>query len=154
MTNSLASVINMAIDKEKESYDFYMDLYGRVEDPAAKETLRYIAREEARHGEFLTSCRKGLTCADQLKMDSTVDYRIIEHMEKPDIKKNMNSSEIYLVAANRELNAFNFYESLADSYPTGEVRELLSRMANEELKHKEKMEYLYANTAFPQTDGG
>jgi len=27
-------------------------------------------------------------------------------------------------------------------------------MANEELKHKEKMEYLYANTAFPQTSGG
>jgi hypothetical protein len=27
-------------------------------------------------------------------------------------------------------------------------------MANEELKHKEKMEYLYANTAFPQTAGG
>jgi hypothetical protein len=27
-------------------------------------------------------------------------------------------------------------------------------MANEELKHKEKMEYLYTNTAFPQTAGG
>ncbi len=24
-------------------------------------------------------------------------------------------------------------------------------MANEELRHKEKVEYLYANTAFPQT---
>ena len=29
-----------------------------------------------------------------------------------------------------------------------------SRMANEEKKHKEKVEYLYSNTAFPQTDGG
>jgi hypothetical protein len=27
-------------------------------------------------------------------------------------------------------------------------------MANEELKHKEKMEYLYTNTTFPQTSGG
>jgi len=27
-------------------------------------------------------------------------------------------------------------------------------MAAEELKHKEKMEYLYANTAFTQTAGG
>ncbi|MCK7467999.1 MAG: hypothetical protein MZU91_07685 [Desulfosudis oleivorans] len=26
---------------------------------------------------------------------------------------------------------------------------MLLKMANEELKHKEKMEYLYANTAFP-----
>jgi hypothetical protein len=30
----------------------------------------------------------------------------------------------------------------------------LDRMANEELKHKEKVEYLYSNAAFPQTDGG
>jgi len=27
-------------------------------------------------------------------------------------------------------------------------------MANEEMKHKEKMEYLYSNTAFAQTAGG
>jgi len=34
------------------------------------------------------------------------------------------------------------------------VRETIEWIANEELKHKEKMEYLYANTAFPQTAGG
>ncbi len=31
---------------------------------------------------------------------------------------------------------------------------MLLKMANEEMKHKEKVEYLYANTAFPQTQGG
>jgi rubrerythrin len=31
---------------------------------------------------------------------------------------------------------------------------MLLRMAAEELKHKEKVEYLYTNTAFPQTQGG
>jgi rubrerythrin len=31
---------------------------------------------------------------------------------------------------------------------------LLEKMAQEELRHKEKVEYLYANTAFPQTSGG
>jgi hypothetical protein len=36
----------------------------------------------------------------------------------------------------------------------GELKTVLLKMANEELKHKEKMEYLYANTAFPQTSGG
>jgi rubrerythrin len=75
-------------------------------------------------------------------------------MEKPDIKKNIKSSEVYLIAANRELNAYNFYKSLADSYPAGDVKDLLNKMASEELKHKEKMEYLYTNTAFPQTAGG
>jgi rubrerythrin len=36
----------------------------------------------------------------------------------------------------------------------GELNSMLLKMANEELKHKEKMEYLYSNTAFPQTSGG
>ena len=34
------------------------------------------------------------------------------------------------------------------------IKDMLLKMANEELKHKEKMEYLYSNTAFPQTAGG
>jgi len=154
MGNNLASVIKMAIDKEQEAYDFYMGLYNIVEDKDAKDNLKFIAQEEAKHKDFLTNCQKGLSCATELKMDAAVDYQIVEHYNKPDIKKNINSSEVYLVAANRELNAYNFYKSLADSYPAGEVKDLLTKMANEEMKHKEKMEYLYSNTAFPQTAGG
>ncbi len=43
---------------------------------------------------------------------------------------------------------------LADLHADSELKTMLSKLANEELKHKEKMEYLYANTAFPQTSGG
>ena len=39
-------------------------------------------------------------------------------------------------------------------HPEGDIRNMLLQMANEELKHKEKVEYLYANTAFVQTAGG
>jgi rubrerythrin len=89
-----------------------------------------------------------------MKLETPIDYKIIEHMKKPDVKKNIKSAEVYLIAANREINSYNFYNSLARSYPAGDVKELLTKMASEELKHKEKMEYLYANTAFPQTAGG
>ena len=43
---------------------------------------------------------------------------------------------------------------IADLHQDGEVKEILEKMASQELKHKEKVEYLYANTAFPQTSGG
>jgi rubrerythrin len=59
-----------------------------------------------------------------------------------------------LIAAHRELRSYNFYSELAGLHPNGDLHEMLVKIANEELKHKEKMEYLYANTAFPQTDGG
>jgi rubrerythrin len=89
-------------------YDFYMGLYNKVEDKEAKSTLKYIAQEEAKHKEFLMTCREGRYCSTVLKLETPVDYKIVEHMEKPDIKKNIKSEEIYLIAANRELNAYNF----------------------------------------------
>jgi len=58
------------------------------------------------------------------------------------------------VAAEREFKAYEFYKKLAEIHPAGETRDILTRMANEELKHKEKMEYLYDNTVFAQTEGG
>lgn len=154
MGSTLSSVINLAIDKEQEAYDFYMNLYNLVEDKEAKSTLKYIAQEEAKHRDFLVTCQEGRFCSEVLKLETPIDYKIVEHYEKPDIKKNIKSAEVYLIAANRELNAYNFYNSLAKSYPAGDVKELLTKMASEELKHKEKMEYLYSNTAFPQTAGG
>ena len=154
MGNTLNSALEIAITKEQEAHDFYMDLFHKVKDKDARSTLKYIAQEEARHKEFLMTCREGRFCSTVLKLETPVDYKIVEHMQKPDIKKNIKSEEIYRIAANRELNAYNFYKGLADSHPAGDVKELLTRMANEEMKHKEKMEYLYANTAFAQTAGG
>jgi rubrerythrin len=89
-----------------------------------------------------------------MRPNTPVDYKVAEHLKQPDIQKNMNSEEVFLIAANREINAHNFYKGLADLYPKGPVKELLLRMAGEEMRHKEKMEYLYANTAFGQTAGG
>ena len=39
---------------------------------------------------------------------------------------------------------------LAALQPPGETRNFLEKMAKVELSHKEKMEYLYDNTAFPE----
>ena len=150
----LKNVLEIAIKKEQEAYDFYMDLRKKVADATAKDTLKFMAAEELKHKEFLTACHSGSYCSSSLKMDAVIDYGIIEHVKKPDLKKNMSSAEVYLVAADRELNSHKFYKDRAASDPGGEVRDMLLKMANEELKHKEKVEYLYSNTAFPQTAGG
>lgn len=153
-TNSLQSVIDLAIQREEEAYTFYMNLRNVVEDSTVKDTLKYLANEEAQHKAHLVKCKEEIACAVGIRLDQAVDYSLAEHLNQPDIKKNINSAEVYLIAANRELNAYNFYTGLANYFPEGPERTLFFRMATEEMKHKEKMEYLYANTAFPQTAGG
>jgi rubrerythrin len=87
-------------------------------------------------------------------MNDAVDYKLAEHLDEPQVEEELSSDKAYLIASHRELRSFQFYTGLAEMHPAGELNEILRKIASEELKHKEKMEYLYANTAFPQTDGG
>ena len=151
---TLESLIDIAIAKEEESFNFYMKLADKVTEGNVKETLNFLAGEEKKHKEFLVNYRSGKFGSASLRMSDVVDYKIAEYIERPDIEKNINSIDAYLVAAHRELNSFNFYRTLSEAQPAGEVKDMLLKMANEEMKHKEKVEYLYSNTAFPQTSGG
>lgn len=151
---SLSQVIQMAVQREQDAYFFYMDLIDRMGDPSVVDTLEWIAGEEKKHRKFLVDYRNGKFGSKSLRMSSVVEYSIAEHAAAPDIEENMDSADIFLVAAHRELQSYEFYTGLAGMHTDGEIRKLLDRIANEELKHKEKMEYLYTNTAFPQTSGG
>ncbi len=59
-----------------------------------------------------------------------------------------------MLAANREKVAHEFYMGLAGEHPSGQVKQLLEELALQELEHKQKVEYLYSEVAFPQTAGG
>ncbi len=151
---NLDKILEKAITREEEAFAFYMKIHAVVEDPRAKETLGFLAGEEKKHKEFLVAYRDGKVGGDNLRMIEVIDYKIAQYLDAPDVKKNSSSQEIYLIAAHREMNSYKFYKGLSEAQPAGEVKDMLLRMANEELKHKEKVEYLYTNTAFPQTQGG
>lgn len=150
----LSEVLDKAIQREEEAYLFYMDILNHIEDESAKETIEWVANEEKKHKDFLVNYRDGKYGSDSLRMSAVVHYKIAEHQEEPEIAKDMRREDVFLVASHREFKSFHFYTDLAELHPVGETKEMLIRIANEELKHKEKMEYLYANTAFPQTAGG
>ena len=150
----LGDYIDIAIQREEEAYAFYTDLLANVLDQSAKDALTLLANEEKKHKAFLVNYRDGGYGAGSLRLNQPIDYKVAEHMDKPDIKKDMKSKDVFLVAAHRELNSYNFYMGLAGLHGEGELKDIFTKMASEELKHKEKVEYLYANAAFAQTDGG
>jgi rubrerythrin len=154
MDPNLLKLIDTAIQREEDAYAFYRRLQGKVQDPAVRETIDWIAGEEQKHKAFLVKYRSGEFGAGGLRLSDVVYYKIAEHQEEPAVSEDMSSAQVYLVASHRELRSHQFYTALANQHAAGDAREILLQMANEELKHKEKMEYLYANTAFPQTSGG
>jgi len=154
MDKSVSEIIDLAIQREEEAYDFYMGIHSKLEDPSVKDTIEFIAGEEKKHKAFLVGYRKENYGPGALRMTEVVEYKIAEYLEEPEISTETSRQDVYLVAAHRESMSHKFYTELANLHVEGELKTMLLKMANEELKHKEKMEYLYANTAFPQTAGG
>ena len=154
MEKRVSDIIEIAIKREEDAYDFYMDIHSKVADADIKNTLEFIAGEEKKHKEFLVNYRDGGFGATALRMSDVVDYKIAEYLEEPEVDENSKPEDVYLVASHRELRSHRFYTELANLHADGDLQQMLLKMANEEMKHKEKMEYLYANTAFPQTSGG
>ncbi len=155
LDEKLLECIETAIKREEEAFAFYTDLAGNVADEAARDTVLWIAGEEKKHKLFLENFRDKGQGPSSLRKAEVIYYKLAEHLDEPEASESMGRAEIFLLAAHREKRAHQFYTDLASLYDEGiQVRELLLRIANEELKHKEKMEYLYANTSFPQTDGG
>ena len=154
MDEKLMALIDTAIQREEDAYVFYTDLMGRAADPVVKDTLEYIAAEEIKHKAFLVKYREGGFDTQSLRLSEVAYYQIAEFQEEPAVDENMSSADIYLVASHRELRSNKFYTELANLQTDSDARSMLLKMANEELKHKEKMEYLYTNAAFPQTSGG
>ena len=154
MGKTVADVVDLAIKREEEAYAFYMDIHDKVQDAGVRDTVEFIANEEKKHKAFLVSYREGNYGSDALRMVEVVDYKVAEYLEEPEIDKAASSEDVYLIASHREARSHLFYTELANMHTASELKTMLLKMANEELKHKEKMEYLYANTAFPQTSGG
>jgi rubrerythrin len=154
METKLRELIETAIKREEEAHSFYMQIVSKVSDTAVKETIEWIAGEERKHKKFLEDYRDGRYGEKLLRSPEVVYYKIAEHEKEPEVSGDMNSADVFLVAAHRERRSNRFYSELADQHAEGDAKDMLLRMAKEELRHKEKMEYLYANAAFPQTSGG
>jgi rubrerythrin len=151
---TVQAILEKGIEKEIESQRLYRDLSQRVTNQAAREAFLKLVGEEEGHEELLRKYLRGELGEGGLKKEQVLDYKIAEHLEQPEITPGMGLSEVFLVAANREKASHEFYLSLAGVHPRGKVRSLLEQLAAQELEHKQRVEFLYNEVAFPQTDGG
>jgi rubrerythrin len=147
MSTELEAIIKSAIAQEELSHAFYKRLAGLVSHADTKDTLEYLAREELDHKAFLESCftPEGCTLVGQAQ-----NVHLAEMLEAPAIRDDMAPKEALAIAAKREEGAYRFYQALASLQPPGEIQAFLEKMAQVELQHKEKVEYLYDNAAFPE----
>ncbi len=151
---TLKEVLEMAIQKEIGSRLLYIDLSQKMKDQVAQDAFQELAQQEQGHQNLLEQYLRGELKGGTLSRGQTVDYKIAEHLDQPEISPDMKLKDVFLLAANREKVSHEFYLGLASIHPSGEAKRLFEELALQELKHKQKVEFLYTEVAFPQTDGG
>lgn len=147
MTTEITAIINSAISQEEQAHEFYLRMANLVSQAETKETFQYLAREELEHKAFLQSCITPQGCK---LVGHPQNVHLAEHLQAPEITPDMSPKEALVIAMKQEESSHRFYQTLAGLQPPGEIRNFLEKMAQMELSHKEKMEYLYDNTAFPE----
>ena len=147
MDTELQAIINSAIAQEELSHELYQRLAKTVTHADTKDTLEYLAKEELEHKAFLQSCFTPQGCK---LVGHSQNVHLAELLKAPAITAEMSPQEALVIAMKREEGSYQFYQTLAGMQPPGEIRDFLEKMAQVELSHKEKMEYLYDNVAFPE----
>ena len=151
---TLNEILEKAIQKEIESQHLYSDLSQKMTDETAKDAFQELARQEHGHQQLLEHYLRGELKVGMLSKGQVVDYKIAEHLDQAEISPDMKLKDIFLLAANREKASHEFYLILGQIHPAGEVKRLLEELASQELEHKHRVEFLYTEVAFPQTNGG
>ncbi len=138
---SLDELLDFAIEKEEEAAQFYTDLAGKMDKPHMKQVFTEFAGEEKKHKETIIGIKQGkLLVADEKKV---VDLKIAEYIVDVEAKPDMDYQEALILAMKKEKASFKLYNDLANMTESEEVRSSMLVMAQEEAKHKMRLEIEY-----------
>ena len=135
-------VLELAIAKEIEAYNFYLALADRVKDRQIRKAFKDLAKEELEHKAKLELevMKTGRTVAVERKLLRPERDYILSDDESP---LDMDYKDMLLLGIEKEEAAFRTYVNLVASVLDEESREVLLAIAEEEVKHKLRFETEY-----------
>ncbi len=141
-------LITKAAEEEEKSYKFYMDAIDLTEDAAARLWLKDLAGEEIKHKEMLQSFDTSKII--KFEPGEIQDLHITEFLIDKDVTGIKDFQDVLIVAMKKEQKAYNFYVSMSQSSDNEDMRNLCKILAQEELKHKHKIELYYDDIIFKE----
>jgi rubrerythrin len=136
---SVDAVLDFAIEKEQEAYDFYTDLAGKMSRPGMAQIFKEFAAQEKGHKAKLEAVKQGKTLEPSAK--SVQDLKIADYTVDVDASPQMDYQDALILAMKREKAAFKLYNDLAEA--SEELRDTFLALAQEEAKHKLRIEIEY-----------
>ncbi len=145
---SVNEVLDFAIEKEEEARLFYLEWAKKLENKALSEQFVLFAGEENKHKEKLQRVRSGSTFKPAAKQ--VTDLKIVDYLVDITPTPDMDYQEALIVAMRREKASFKLYNDLAAMAEDEGLRETFLALAQEEAKHKLRLETEYEKEIYTE----
>ena len=134
-------ILKFAIDKEIKSFNFYTNARKMAKYSGAKDMFSELSKEEVGHRKMLEKLdMKKIT---QAKIEKVPDLKISDYIVDAEFKPDMPYAEILRMAIKMEERALKLYNNMNKSNKDENLKKLFSLLANEEAKHKLRLEKIY-----------
>lgn len=137
-------IIKAAIDVEEQSIALYTMALENAKYPSSKVFLKQLVAEEKGHKSKLQAIMNDENKISELGFHSgpVQDLKIVDMMEDSPLSATADYEAILVYAAKREKTSYDYYRTLALGLK-GQIGEIFSKLAQEELSHKNKLEKEY-----------
>ncbi|TFG93112.1 MAG: hypothetical protein E4H15_02105 [Syntrophobacterales bacterium] len=140
---SLESALTFAANKESASYELYTSFRGIVKNMAAKKLLEELAAQELNHKELIEGALASGDVGTIGGKQNISEISFSDYMVAGIIDPESDPQDIMQFAMKMEQAAYNLYNGLLGNYGGTNLEALFSRLAREELEHKEILEDQY-----------
>jgi rubrerythrin len=132
--------MDYAVEKEREAAAFYEEASKKETFAGAKETLQSFAKEERKHESLLKNFTEENLA--HYKTEKIPDLKRSDYLVDMTYKPGMSYPDLLRLAMKREEKAFKFYSDFGSQARMDAHRKLFATLAQEESKHKLKLETL------------
>ncbi len=137
---SVDDILEFAIAGEVAANQFYMELAGKMKNPAMAKVFEDFAKEELGHKSKLEAIKQGEMLEPTEKI---AELKIAGYLVDTEPKPDMDYKDALVLAMKKEKAAYRLYLDLAAVAEAEELTNIFLYIAQEEAKHKLRFEIEY-----------
>ena len=146
--NIFKETIQFALEKEKEAVAFYTHCSTLAKHDAMKRAFLEMAGEEKSHVRMLENFKP--EHVERVALKTIPNLKISDYLVDTEFRSDMNYKELLILAMKREESAYALYSHFAQEGGDPGIVKLFQILAQEELKHKNRLEKEYDDHVLQQ----
>lgn len=146
--NKYKKIISSAIEREIEAFTFYQSVSKKAKDKNIKSIFSKLAEDEQEHKRTLEGFLA--KAPEKMHFSESKDYKIADTLVTPSLTVDLKPVEGIIIAIKNELEAMQMYTQLANVSTDAAQKSIFLELATMERGHKNKLEEIYTNMAFPE----